>query len=93
MPPVLLKAMGRRKRCASDGGSGAESKCYTTCAALELHEHSFLFLTHIANLQDYRTRQLRDEVINNEQDTSVEVFEEKKGDAVLVFKRLLYHDS
>ena len=46
--------MGRRKRCASDGGSGAESKCYTTCAALELHEHSFLFLTRIANLQDYK---------------------------------------
>ena len=50
----------------------------------ELHD-TFTFISDV--LQIFKiTRQLRDEVINNEQGTSVEVIEEKKGDAVLVFQ-------
>ena len=47
---------------------------------------TFIFICNILQIFKITKRQLRDEVINNEQGTSVEVIEEKKGDAVLVFQ-------
>ena len=60
--------------------AAAQRVSATTCATRT--PRTFTFISDV--LQIFKiTRQLRDEVINNEQGTSVEVIEEKKGDAVV----------
>ena len=72
-------------------GSGAARVSAMTCATRT--PRTFTFISDV--LQIFKiTRQLRDEVINNEQGTSVEVIARRRKEMLCwSFKRLLYHEQ
>ena len=80
-PPAAGAASAVERNGGGESGAlltaaAAQRVSATTCATLELHD-TFTFISDV--LQIFKiTRLLRDDVINNEQGTSVEVIEEKK---------------